>query len=108
MARSATKYYCYDCRVMFTIYWTPTTRKKPFCPLCTDGINVRRTPYSMTPADRVGTRPKLTETDILTIIDLYNNTNVTAKEIGAKLQPPRTEKSIRNKLSRLRKEGKIL
>ena len=104
MAHSSIKYWCHDCRVMFSVYWTPY-HKKPFCPKCGDGITVRRYPYIMTPPDKVGTRPRWGD-DEPKLIELYNKTDLTSVEIGKRLN--RTNKAIRNKLNRLRKEGRIL
>lgn len=95
----ARPYYCYDCRVMFTVYFTPYARKL-FCPKCGDNISTKLNPYTTGKhPDTVGTKPRWTEQEKQRLVKLYNTTSLMSREMAAELG--KTEKAVRRMVSRL-------
>lgn len=92
--------YCHDCRVMFTIYYTPKSRNKIYCPKCGDNIATKRNPYTTGKQPGKGTMPRWTDDEKLRLRELYITTVLMSREIAAELG--KTDKAVRNMISRLK------
>jgi hypothetical protein len=95
-------YFCHDCHVKFTIYWTP--EKRPCCPKCEDSIAVRKNPYNDSGRNpiTVGTKPYWTDDEIERCMYLLETKKLTHREIGKELG--RSVRAVNVRICRIRKE----
>lgn len=98
MNNGTTPYFCHDCKLKFTVYRMLSTR--PYCPVCGDNVGVRRNPYraSINP-ETVGTKPRWTDEQEQMLINLYNNTPLTIRQISEQIG--RSKKAVYHKVESL-------
>lgn len=97
---------CKDCKVRFTVY---ARLDRTHCPKCADHVNVRlyKFPIKQDP-DTIGTgAPLWDELQDAKLVSLYNGTGMSQREIGERLEPPRSKKGVAHRINILRDKGVI-